>query len=300
MKQFIVAIFLCVAFTALLNAAQRKIAYDRRGKIFVADVDGTHSKKIADGAWPEISPDGTRVAFNTEGDAKNRPDPERHIAIADVASGKVTVVPNIPSDNCFGPVWSRDGNQIAFYIMSEGDWQIGVVKSNGSDFRFLKKAGPNNNSFWSMCWAPQNHSFFCQDLTNLYQFAVDGSLIKRWDIGKLTGGGSMSSGTRLDVSPNGRRIIFDVDLAEESTRKNWDGAPPGIFVLDLETDSATRVSAKGLYAFNPQFITDDEFLFSLQKENENEPSIYRMSTDGKNLKLLIKNARFPTVSAPNA
>ena len=300
MKQFIVAIFLCVAFTALLNAAQRKIAYDRRGKIFVADVDGTHSKKIADGAWPEISPDGTRVAFNTEGDAKNRPDPERHIAIADVASGKVTVVPNIPSDNCFGPVWSRDGNQIAFYIMSEGDWQIGVVKSNGSDFRFLKKAGPNNNSFWSMCWALQDHSFFCQDLTNLYQFAVDGSLIKRWDIGKLTGGGSMSSGTRLDVSPNGRRIIFDVDLAEESTRKNWDGAPPGIFVLDLETDSATRVSAKGLYAFNPQFITDDEFLFSLQKENENEPSIYRMSTDGKNLKLLIKNARFPTVSAPNA
>jgi TolB protein len=300
MKQFIVAIFLCVAFTALLDAAQRKIAYDRGGKIFVADVDGTHSKKIADGAWPEISPDGTRVAFNTEGDAKNRPDPERHIAIADVASGKVTVVPNIPSDNCFGPVWSRDGNQIAFYIMSEGDWQIGVVKSNGSDFRFLKKAGPNNNSFWSMCWAPQNHSFFCQDLTNLYQFAVDGSLIKRWDIGKLTGGGSMSSGTRLDVSPNGRRIIFDVDLAEESTRKNWDGAPPGIFVLDLETDSATRVSAKGLYAFNPQFITDDEFLFSLQKENENEPSIYRMSTDGKNLKLLIKNARFPTVSAPNA
>ena len=300
MKQFVVAIFLCVAFTALLNAAQRKIAYDRRGKIFVADVDGTHSKKIAEGGWPEISPDGARVAFNTEGDAKNRPGPERHIAIADVASGKVTVVPNIPSDNCFGPVWSRDGNQIAFYIMSEGDWRIGVVKSNGSDFRFLKKAGPNNNSFWSMCWAPQDHSFFCQDLTNLYQFAVDGSLIKRWDIGKLTGGGSMSSGTRLDVSPNGRRIIFDVDLAEESTRKNWDGAPPGIFVLDLETDSATRVSAKGLYAFNPQFITDDEFLFSLQKENENEPSIYRMSTDGKNLKLLIKNARFPTVSAPNA
>jgi len=300
MKQFIVAIFLCVAFTALLNAAQRKIAYDRRGKIFVADVDGTHSKKIAEGGWPEISPDGARVAFNTEGDAKNRPGPERHIAIADVASGKVTVVPNIPSDNCFGPVWSRDGNQIAFYIMSEGDWRIGVVKSNGSDFRFLKKAGPNNNSFWSMCWALQDHSFFCQDLTNLYQFAVDGSLIKRWDIGKLTGGGSMSSGTRLDVSPNGRRIIFDVDLAEESTRKNWDGAPPGIFVLDLETDSATRVSAKGLYAFNPQFITDDEFLFSLQKENENEPSIYRMSTDGKNLKLLIKNARFPTVSAPNA
>ena len=95
MKQLIVAIFLCLAFSALLQAGQRKIAYDRSGKIFVADVDGTHPKQIADGDWPEISPDGTRVAFNTEDDAKNRPGPERHIAIADVANGKVTVVPNI-------------------------------------------------------------------------------------------------------------------------------------------------------------------------------------------------------------
>jgi len=105
MKHLVLTIFLCVAFSALVEAGQRKIAYDRNGKIFVADVDGTHSKKIAEGDWPEISPDSTRVAFNTEGDAKNRPSPERHIAIADVASGKFTVVPNIPSDNCFGPVW---------------------------------------------------------------------------------------------------------------------------------------------------------------------------------------------------
>src|SRR5262245_65118220 len=117
MKQLIVAIFLCVAFSAVVNAAQRKIAYDRRGKIFVADVDGSHSKKVADGSWPEISPDGTRVAFNTEGDAKNRPGPERHIAIADIASAKTTVVPNIPSDNCYGPVWSPDGKQRALSVV---------------------------------------------------------------------------------------------------------------------------------------------------------------------------------------
>ena len=299
MKQFIVAIFLCVAFTALLNAAQRKIAYDRRGKIFVADVDGTHSKKIAEGGWPEISPDGARVAFNTEGDAKNRPGPERHIAIADVASGKVTVLPNIPSDNCFRPVWSRDGNQIAFYIMSEGDWQIGVVKSNGSDFRFLKKAGPNNNSFWSMCWALQDHSFFCQDLTNLYQFAVDGSLIKRWDIGKLTGGGSMSSGTRLDVSPDGKRLLLSIDMGEESGRKDWDGPLPALWAFDVQSQKATRLTPKKLFGWDGVWLDNDNILFLSRAADEKEDSIYRMSTDGKNLKRLIKDARFPSVSGPN-
>jgi hypothetical protein len=49
MKQFIVAFFVCVAFSAVIDAAQRKIAYDRGGNIFIADVDGTHSKKIAEG-----------------------------------------------------------------------------------------------------------------------------------------------------------------------------------------------------------------------------------------------------------
>ena len=60
MKQIIVAIFVRVAFSGLVNAAQRKIAYERGEKIFVADPDGTHSKKIAEGGWPEISPDGAR------------------------------------------------------------------------------------------------------------------------------------------------------------------------------------------------------------------------------------------------
>jgi hypothetical protein len=72
MKQFIVAIFLCVAFSAVVNAAQRKIAYERDEKIFVADVDGTHSKKLADGALPEIERRWLRVPVCEECRAKRR------------------------------------------------------------------------------------------------------------------------------------------------------------------------------------------------------------------------------------
>ena len=182
--------------------------------------------------------------------------------------------------------------------MSENDWQIGIVKSDGSGFRFLKKAGPNRNSFWSMSWAPGDRSFFCQDLKYLYQFALDGQLIKQWDIEKLTGGCSMGSGNRIEVSPNGRHIIFDADLNEESTRKDWDGPPPGIFLLDLESGSATRVIGKHDFVWEPFWLSNDEFLCIMQKENENEPSIYRISLDGKNPKLVVKHARTPSASAP--
>jgi TolB protein len=70
MKPVALAIFLCVAFSALNHAAERKIAYEHGDNVFVADIDGTHQKKIATGALPEISPDGTRVAFNTSEDSK--------------------------------------------------------------------------------------------------------------------------------------------------------------------------------------------------------------------------------------
>jgi TolB protein len=132
MKPLTLSIFLCVAFSALSRAAERKIAYEHRDNIFVADADGTHQKKIAAGALPEISPDGTRVAFNTDEDSKTRPGPERHIAIADLGTGKVTVLKGIPSDNCFGPVWSPDGSKLAFSIIAEKAWQLGLVNADGS------------------------------------------------------------------------------------------------------------------------------------------------------------------------
>ena len=172
MNRFAVYLFICLAFSALARAAERKIAYERGENIFIVDIDGSHAKKIADGALPEISPDGTRVAFNTEGDAKNRPGPERHIAIAENTSGKITILQNIPSDNCFGPVWSPDGKQLAFSIMADKEWHLGLVNADGSGFRFVKNAELKPEAFGAPEWARDGKSIFCHDLDNIYQRSV--------------------------------------------------------------------------------------------------------------------------------
>jgi TolB protein len=160
MKGMTVTIFLYAAISTLSNAAQHKIAYEHADNVFVADVDGRHAKKIAPGALPDISPDGTRVAFNTEGEAKNRPGPERRIAVADVASGKVIVLKDIPSDNCFGPVWSPDGKQLAFMIMAEKEWHLGLVNADGSEFGFLKNAQLKSDAFGAPRWGPRRKIHF--------------------------------------------------------------------------------------------------------------------------------------------
>jgi TolB protein len=298
MKQLTIATLLCVAFSGLGNAVERKIAYEHDENIFVADIDGKHPKKIAAGALPEISPDGTRIAFNIEGDAKTRPGPERHIAIADVASGKVTILKEIPSDNCFGPVWSPDGTNLAFSIMAEKEWHLGLVNADGSSFRFVRNAELKSEAFGAPEWARDGKSIFCHDLDNLYHIDLEGNVLKKWELSKILTDASMNSNDRLSVLPDGEALLMDVDCGAEHERKNWDGPQPAVYKFDLAGEKAVRVTGENDFVWEPFWLSKDQFLCIMQKENENEPSIYRMSLDGKNLKLLVKHARTPSASAP--
>jgi TolB protein len=280
------------------GASPRKIAYEHNESIFVADLDGAHAKKIASGALPNISPDGTRVAFNTEGDAKNRPGPERRIAVVDVASGKVTVLKNIPSDNCFGPVWSPDGKQLAFMIMADKQWQLAFVNGDGSGFHFLNNAELKKDGIGGQEWSRDGKSIFCHDLDNLYQVDLDGKITNKWELAKILTDASINGGDKLSVSPDGKSLLMDVDTGSEHERKDWDGPQPAVEKLDLGAEHAVRVTGKDDFVWEPFWLSWNEFLCLIQKEHEKEPSIYRMSIDGKNPKLIVKHARTPSASAP--
>jgi TolB protein len=108
----------------------------------------------------------------------------------------------------------------------------------------------------------------------------------------------MNSGDRLSISPDGNALLMDVDCGSEHERKNWDGPQPAIEKLDLSADKAVRISGKDDYVWEPFWLSANEFLCIMQKENENQASIYRMSLNGKNPKLLVKHARTPTASTP--
>jgi TolB protein len=73
---------------------------------------------------------------------------------------KVTVFKDIPSDNYFGPVWSPEGSKIAFSLMAEKEWQLGLVNADGSGFRFVKNAALKSDAFGAPCWLA-NDEFLC-------------------------------------------------------------------------------------------------------------------------------------------
>jgi len=63
MKRAILLLFALAAFCASVFCDDRHIAFERDQAVWIANLDGTGEKKIADGIFPAISPDGTRIAL---------------------------------------------------------------------------------------------------------------------------------------------------------------------------------------------------------------------------------------------
>jgi TolB protein len=287
------AVYLALAFTAAAIAGPQKVAFDRGGGIRVATLEQPKPRKLAKGAWPQISPDGTRVAFNTEGDDK---DVRRFIAVAEVATGKTAVFKDVPSDNSYGPVWSPDGKQIAFYIYKDAEWHIGLVDADGTHFRYLWKSDKKNHTLWSIAWAPDGQSFFAEDLDTIYRVDLDGKTLAQWSVATVFPRGGLSSGSHLAPSPDGKSLLVDVDMDENVTREDWDGPPPSIWQLDLATGKADRITKPDQYLWEPAWINDREILCNGLPVGSKDFSLFRLPAAGGKPTLWVKNARSASVS----
>jgi TolB protein len=295
MKKIIASSAVLNLVSAVVAVAAPMIAFERSDAVWVANIDGTGEKKIADGIFPAISRDGSRVAFNTV-EKTSGTTYVRHMAVAEIATGKTNVFKDVPSDNSYYPSWSADGKRILFTTRPHEVWDVVVIDADGTDFHVLRKAEPNAVTFYSPVWARDGQSVFCQDMTNVYQIGLDGKTIAQWKIDKIVAKGDMSGDCRIDVSPDGRRLLLSIEMGEEANRKDWDGPLPALWSFDIASQKATRLTPKKLFGWDGVWIDNDNIMFLSRAAGEKDDSIYRMSTDGKNLKRLIKNARFPSVS----
>jgi TolB protein len=289
-------LMILLASAALAFGGERRIAFERDDAVCIAKLDGTLIKKLAEGVLPAVSPDALRVAFTAI--EKSGSNSMRHIAVGEIATGHTTVFKDVPSDNSYYPTWSPDGKWIVFRLRSDELWHVGMIKADGTTFNFIRKGAQSEATLYAPCWARDGLSIFCQDVTNVYRVGLDGVVLAKWNIEKIIPNGDMSGDGRIDVSPDGKRLLLSIDMGEEHNRKDWDGPLPALWSFDLTTERAVRLTSKNLFAWDGCWLDQDNVLFLSQPPGEKEASIYRMSTNGKNLKRLIKNARMPSVNTP--
>jgi TolB protein len=295
MKKILGLVLLFTSVVSGVSAAQL-IAFERNDAVWIANLDGTGEKKITAGIFPAISPDGARIALTTV--EKSGTTYVRHIAVAEIATGKITVFKDVPSDNVYYPQWSPDGKRIVFTLRQNEVWNLATIARDGTDFRLLKKGAQNEATLYSPSWASDEGSIFCQDMTNIYQISLDGRVLAQWTIEKAIPNGGMSGDGRITVSPDGKFLLLSIDMGEEHNRKDWDGPPPALWTFEIATQKAVRITPQTLFGWDGCWIDNENVLLLSQATGEKLAFACRMSIDGKNLKRLIKNARFPAVSAP--
>ena len=293
---FFLTIVACASTGLAGDQPARKLAFIKENAIWISNIDGSAPKKIADGQSPDLSPDGTRLAYNTVQDIGQPA--HRQIAIVDLATGQTSILKDIPSNNCMEPRWSPDGKRLLFDCYIDNEKLTGVVNADGTGFQKIPESGPTHQNYWAATWTADGQSYFAEDMEYLYRLGLDGKILDKWAIEKIVPHGGMSGDVRLDASPDGKTLLMDVDM-DENGRKGWDGPLPSIWTLDLATGKATRLTPKTLYAWDCRWLdAPDSIVFISQGPNEKNTSIYRMTADGqgKDRKLLIKNARMPSTS----
>ena len=274
------------------SAADRRLAFERNDAVHIANLEASLVRNLAPGIFPAISTDAKSVVYTVvekKGDTY-----VRRLGLIDIATGKSEILTKIPSDNCYYGTWSPDGKWIAFTFRAEGLWNLGLIKPDGSEFRFVKKGEQDKATLYSPCWAGDGQSIFCHDMTNIYRLRLDGSVLAQWHIRNILPNGGMSGDSRIDVSPDGKRLLLSVEMDEVYSRKDWDGPVPALWSFDLSTQRSERLTPKNLFAWDACWLDNANVLFVSQNAGEKQPALYR--TDGKNQKRLIEDARHPTVS----
>ena len=289
------ALILAVPLAATPRPPSRMLAFERDGAVWVAAADGSGAVELVEGVDPCIAPDGRRIAYTKDTSPANGV--RRQIAVVDVATRTSRVLANVPGDNAFGPVWSPDGSSLLVNVLAEKQWNLGLVKADDTAFRYVVKPGPGVPSCWSAAWAPDGGSIFCQDLESLTRISLEGQELWKVSLARLFPTGGLNSSARISSSPDGKALLVDVDTDEDTTMKDWDGPPPAVFLVDLAAKTARRLTVKGLFAWQPEWLDTANFLCILQRQGDKGPSVVRMPLAGGDPTVLVGNARQPSISA---
>ena len=174
----------------------------------------------------------------------------------------------------FAPSWSPDGRRIAFYSNRDGNGEIYVMGSNGSNLRRLINEPDYDHVYPS--WSPDGrHIAFMSerdDDDEIYVIGSDGSNLRRLTNDRAWDG-------LPSWSPDGRHIAFTSsrDFSHE------------IYVMGSDGSNLRRLTNHSAADGYPSWSPDGRHIAFVSKRDGNE-EIYVMGSDGSNPRRLTDHS----------
>jgi dipeptidyl aminopeptidase/acylaminoacyl peptidase len=264
------------------------LAYQAGRDIKVLQYKNKKELFFRDGSNPALSPDGNKLAYTKSEDSGKGF--IRYIVIVDLYT-KSEIKLNVPNSNYYGASWSPDNSYIAFNILVNNIWQIGIINYDNSGFRIIN--GTTNFGLFSPTWTSDSKRIISHNLSTIYNFDLNGKLIDTIDIHNTLGENYfMSSNTRFIFTSENKLIVFSCDINE--TMKNVDGPLEAVFSYNTITKKITRLSPIGMDASDLDIEKDSNVMFSGSRESEKYKSIYRVNLASYKMGLVVKNGMSPS------
>lgn len=211
--------------------------------------------------YPAISPDGSTILFNYQGD------------IFKVPSSGGTAVPLTLSESYeYSAVWSHDGKQIAFASDRYGNFDVFVMPAEGGEAKRLTyHSNPEKPSDFSR---DNQHIIFStgrQDVHTNVQFP-SGVMAELYSV--PVAGGRVDQvfsfpGHDATYSPDGKKIIFhDRKGFENDWRKHHTSSVTrDVWVYDTDEKTYTQLSSWEGENRNPVFAENGDDFFYLSEQS---------------------------------
>ena len=230
-----------------------------------------------------LSPDGTRIAYTDLG----APDHVRRIGIFDLEGGKVTLM-DTACHNCYGPVWSPDGDYLVYNAMIGNDWGIKCVDKDNLHPLSVAVAFAKDSAggYFSPTWSADSRKIAVQNLSGVYIYDLDGKVVRTIPFKQFDTSIQFSSESTFMLTGKEDKLVFWG--SDGSAVFSKADAPAAVFVYDLASSTTSRLSPKGYDCWRPVIKGDTIFCRGRHGTSLKE-NTYRMDMDGGHFKLAYKD-----------
>jgi Tol biopolymer transport system component len=191
------------------------------------------------------------------------------------------------------PVWSPDGQKIAFASNRDGPLNVYVMNQDGSGVvRLTSTAVPQQDRF--PVWSPDGSKIVFESNrtggSEIYLMNADGS-----NVVQLTNNSAADNDPSF--SPDGTKIVFASNRDAPSPNPpfgHWE-----VYVMGIDGSGQTRLTNDAAMAFRPVFFGQNKILFD--SDRSGATNIYVMNVDGTGETQLTNNptATFLPIPSPD-
>jgi Tol biopolymer transport system component/C-terminal processing protease CtpA/Prc len=225
--------------------------------------------------YPAISPDGTTIVFSYQGD------------LYKVGADGGNALPlTMHEAHDYQPVWSRDGNKIAFASDRFGNFDVFVISASGGEATRLTYHSSNDYPFDFSIDNSQVLFGSARHTVNTNVRFPRGNLFLQTYTVPVTGGRSvLLSATGMEhaqYNSNGSSIIYqDRKGTEDPWRKHQTSSlTRDVWIFDIKENTYRQLSDYIGEDREPLFSNDDQYVYYLS-EKKGSQNIFKRSINGK-------------------